>query len=92
MVDARSWSHTLIQSLFRSQVAAGDSVSATLDSAGGVASWGKLSHAAMLGHSHASLLNARSPAQVDTLAGVHVAQISLGTQHAAAIVGIPRSL
>lgn len=73
------------------EVAAGDGVSAAIDGRGGLSTWGKLSHQAMLGHA-AGLLNARNPARVDALASVPIAQVSCGTQHAAAIVGIPRSL
>lgn len=73
-------------------VAAGDGgVSAAITSTGSLVTWGKLSHAAMLGHG-AGLLSARNPFVVEALEGAPVAQVSLGSKHAAAVLSMPPTL
>ncbi len=77
------------------QVAAGNGVSAVIDANGQLFTWGRMTHSSMLAHgSSGPRFGVRQPTRVDALArqGVTVASASFGTQHAAAVVGIPRSL
>lgn len=77
-------------------IAAGDSVSGAIDANGQLFTWGRLRHSAMLGHGSTALIpsGVRQPTRVDSLKqqGVPIASVTFGTQHAAAVVGIPRSL
>jgi hypothetical protein len=77
------------------QVAAGDGVSGVVDANGTLFTWGRMTHSATLGlGSSGPRFGVRQPTRVDALTKqkVPVALVSFGTQHAAAVVGIPRSL
>ncbi len=79
----------------RPQVIAGDGVSAVLDASGQLFTWGRMTHRAMLALGDScSRFGVRQPTRVGALAaqGVTIAGASFGSQHAGAIVGIPRSL
>ena len=78
-------------------IAAGDGSSAVVDSSGRLFTWGKMMSSAVLGHPSTSRLprfGVRQPTCVHALAAqaVPVSAVSLGSQHAAAITGLPRSL
>ena len=77
-------------------IAAGDSVSGAIDANGQLFTWGRLRHSAMLGHGSTAFIpsGVRQPTRVDSLKqqGVPIATVTFGTQHAAAVVGIPRSI
>jgi len=78
-------------------IAAGDGSSAVVDSSGRLFTWGKMMSSAVLGHPSTSRLprfGVRQPTCVHALAAhaVPVSSVSLGSQHAAAITGLPRSL
>lgn len=67
-------------------VAAGEGVSALVDSAGALFTWGKNLSTGMLGHKEYSL-GTTLPVRVEALVGLPVAHVSLGSKHAAAVIG-----
>ena len=66
-------------------VAAGDGVSALIDSKGELYTWGKNLATGMLGHSEYSA-GSRLPVRVEALVGSVVESSSFGSKHAAAVV------
>lgn len=67
-------------------MAAGEGVSAAIDAGGALFTWGRASHAAALGRSGAGVMSSRGPTAVPALAGQRVRAVSMGAQHAAAVV------
>lgn len=69
-------------------VAAGEGASALVDASGHLYTWGKNLSTGMLGHRGYGL-GTNLPVRVEALVGAHVGHVSLGSKHAAAVVGAP---
>ncbi len=67
-------------------VAAGEGVSALVDAAGHLFTWGKNLNTGMLGHRGYGM-GTNLPVRVEALVGLPVAHASLGTKHAVAVIG-----
>lgn len=74
------------QRLHAVSVAAGEGVSALVDATGHLFTWGKNLNTGMLGHRGYGM-GTNLPVRVEALVGLPVAHVSLGTKHAAAVIG-----